>query len=74
MGKLYLGIDQGTTVTTALLLNEQWQVVGRGQKEHRRFSRSPVGWSMILSIYMNPVSKLCVWLCSGTRILKISTA
>ncbi|MDI9493306.1 MAG: glycerol kinase GlpK [Bacillota bacterium] len=43
MGKLYLGIDQGTTVTTALLLNEQWQVVGRGQKEHRQIFPQP-GW------------------------------
>lgn len=43
MRKLYLGIDQGTTITTALLMNEKWQVVGRGQKEHRQIFPRP-GW------------------------------
>ncbi len=43
MEKLYLGIDQGTTVTTALLINEKWQVVGKGQREHRQIFPHP-GW------------------------------
>ncbi len=43
MRKLYLGIDQGTTMTTALLLDESWKVVGRGQKEHRQIFPKP-GW------------------------------
>lgn len=43
MEKLYLGIDQGTTITTALLINEKWQVIGRGQKEHRQIFPRP-GW------------------------------
>lgn len=31
--KYYLGLDNGTTGTTALLLDENWQQVGRGYKE-----------------------------------------
>lgn len=34
MKKFYLGVDQGTTGTTALLLDENWQIAGRGYKEH----------------------------------------
>lgn len=33
MKKYYLGIDQGTTGTTALLLDENWHVAARGYKE-----------------------------------------
>ena len=32
--RFYLGLDQGTTGTTALLLDENWQIAGRGYKEH----------------------------------------
>ncbi len=32
--KYYLGLDQGTTGTTALLLDESWNVAARGYKEH----------------------------------------
>jgi glycerol kinase len=32
--KFYLGLDQGTTGTTALLLDEKWSVVAHGYKEH----------------------------------------
>ena len=33
MKQYYLGIDNGTTGTTALLLDENWQQVGRGYRE-----------------------------------------
>jgi len=32
--KLFLGLDQGTTGTTVLLLDEKWNVVAHGYKEH----------------------------------------
>jgi glycerol kinase len=32
--KFYLGLDQGTTGTTALLLDEKWNVAAHGYKEH----------------------------------------
>jgi glycerol kinase len=32
--KFYLGLDQGTTGTTALLLDENWNVAAHGYKEH----------------------------------------
>ena len=35
--KYYLGIDNGTTGTTALLLDENWQQVGRGYRELHSF-------------------------------------
>lgn len=35
--KYFLGIDNGTTGTTALLLDENWQQVGRGYKELTTF-------------------------------------
>ncbi|MEG2643170.1 MAG: FGGY family carbohydrate kinase, partial [Eubacterium sp.] len=41
--KYYLGIDQGTTGTTALLLDEEWNQVGRGYKEHTQYYPQP-GW------------------------------
>lgn len=43
MGKYFLGIDQGTTGTTALLINEKWEVVARGYQEHRQIYPHP-GW------------------------------
>ena len=39
----YLGIDQGTTGTTALILNRKWQVVGKGYKKHKQIYPHP-GW------------------------------
>ncbi|MEM1483892.1 glycerol kinase GlpK [Oscillospiraceae bacterium PP1C4] len=41
--KFYLGLDQGTTGTTALLLDENWQVAARGYKEHAQIYPNP-GW------------------------------
>lgn len=43
MGKYYLGLDQGTTGTTALLLDENWNMLSRGYKEHSQFYPNP-GW------------------------------
>ncbi len=39
----YLGIDQGTTGTTALVLDEQWNLCARGYKEHTQHYPRP-GW------------------------------
>ncbi|WP_312692234.1 glycerol kinase GlpK [Caproiciproducens sp.] len=41
--KFYLGLDQGTTGTTALLLDENWKVAARGYKEHAQIFPNP-GW------------------------------
>lgn len=41
--KYYLGLDQGTTGTTALLLNSKWNVAARGYKEHKQYYPKP-GW------------------------------
>ena len=35
--KYYIGLDQGTTGTTTLLLDETWNVVARGYKEHTQY-------------------------------------
>jgi len=43
VAKYYLGIDQGTTGTTAIIFNEAWQVSGRGYSEHKQFYPKP-GW------------------------------
>ncbi|MEG0961666.1 MAG: glycerol kinase GlpK [Lachnospiraceae bacterium] len=43
MGKYYLGVDQGTTGTTALLMDENWDSVGRGYMEHTQYYPKP-GW------------------------------
>ena len=32
-GRIYIGLDQGTTGVTALAFDEQWQAVGRGYRE-----------------------------------------
>jgi glycerol kinase len=42
-GNLILAIDQGTTGTTALLLDETWNVCGRGYREIPQFYPS-AGW------------------------------
>ncbi len=41
--KYYLGLDQGTTGTTALLLDEEWNLLARGYKEHTQYFPKP-GW------------------------------
>ncbi len=43
MSKYYLGLDQGTTGTTALLLDENWNVVSKGYKEQTQYYPKP-GW------------------------------
>ena len=39
----YLGIDQGTTLTTALLADEKWNIVAKASKAHRQYYPAP-GW------------------------------
>jgi glycerol kinase len=39
----YLGVDQGTTGTTALILDDQWNVCSKGYKEHTQHYPKP-GW------------------------------
>ena len=34
--KFFLGLDQGTTGTTAILFDENWQIAGQGYKEHEQ--------------------------------------
>lgn len=41
--KYYLGIDQGTTGTTALIFNEEWNICGKGYSEHKQYYPKP-GW------------------------------
>ncbi len=43
MGKYYLGLDQGTTGTTAMIFDENWSPVARGYKEHTQYYPQP-GW------------------------------
>ncbi len=43
MSKYYMGIDQGTTGTTVLILDEEWNQIARGYKEHTQIYPSP-GW------------------------------
>lgn len=43
MKRYFLGIDQGTTGTTALLIDESWAVVGRKNIEHTQIFPKP-GW------------------------------
>lgn len=43
MNKYYLGIDQGTTGTTVLLLDGNWDIATRGYKEHKQYYPNP-GW------------------------------
>jgi len=35
--RYYLGLDQGTTGTTALLLDENWNMAAKGYKEHTQY-------------------------------------
>lgn len=41
--KYYMGIDQGTTGTTVLLLDENWEQISKGYKEHAQYFPKP-GW------------------------------
>ncbi len=41
--KYYLGVDQGTTGTTSLILNEKWDICGKGYSEHKQYYPKP-GW------------------------------
>lgn len=43
MSKYYMGIDQGTTGTTVLILDEEWNCISRGYKEHTQYYPKP-GW------------------------------
>ncbi len=43
MSKYYMGIDQGTTGTTVLILDEEWNQIARGYKEHTQIYPQP-GW------------------------------
>ncbi|MEN8251533.1 MAG: FGGY family carbohydrate kinase, partial [Bacteroidota bacterium] len=41
--KYYLGIDQGTTGTTSIIFDEEWNIKGKGYLEHTQFYPEP-GW------------------------------
>lgn len=41
--RYYLGIDQGTTGTTSIIFNEEWDICGKGYAEHNQFYPKP-GW------------------------------
>lgn len=43
MSGYYLGIDQGTTNTTAVLADENWRVVAKASRAHRQIYPGP-GW------------------------------
>jgi glycerol kinase len=43
MEKYYMGIDQGTTGTTVLILDKNWNQLSRGYKEHSQIYPKP-GW------------------------------
>lgn len=38
-----MGIDQGTTGTTAIIFNEEWDICGKGYLEHKQYYPKP-GW------------------------------
>lgn len=43
MAGYFLGIDQGTTLTTAVLADEHWRIVGKASVPHRQYYPNP-GW------------------------------
>ena len=43
MARYYLGIDQGTTLTTAVLTDENWNVVSKASVPHRTIILNPAG-------------------------------
>lgn len=46
MKRYFIGIDQGTTGSTALLIDEKWDVVAAKNVEHMQIYPNPDGWSM----------------------------
>lgn len=53
----HLGIDQGTTLTTAVLTDERWNIVAKASKAHKQYYPFP-GWveQDPLEIYENCLS------------------
>ena len=43
MGKYYMGIDQGTTGTTVMILDQEWNCLAKGYREHTQYYPQP-GW------------------------------
>ena len=43
MAGYYIGIDQGTTNTTAVLVDENWQIKAKASKAHKQIYPKP-GW------------------------------
>ena len=41
--KYYLGLDQGTTGTTAIIFDENWNICSKGYTEHKQYYPQP-GW------------------------------
>jgi len=41
--RYFLGLDEGTTGTTALIFNEKWDIAGYGYSEHKQIFPKP-GW------------------------------
>ncbi|MCH7680945.1 glycerol kinase GlpK [candidate division KSB1 bacterium] len=41
--RYYLGVDQGTTGTTALIFDQEWDICGKGYTEHTQYYPKP-GW------------------------------
>ncbi|MEN8156811.1 MAG: glycerol kinase GlpK [Bacteroidota bacterium] len=41
--KYFLGIDQGTTGTTSIVFDEEWNICGKGYFEHKQYYPKP-GW------------------------------
>lgn len=41
--KYFMGVDQGTTGTTVLLLDEDWNLAASSHKEHKQYYPQP-GW------------------------------
>jgi glycerol kinase len=41
--KYFLGIDQGTTGTTSIIFDENWNIKGKGYVEHKQYYPKP-GW------------------------------
>ena len=55
----YLGIDQGTTGTTVLLLDEDWNLAAKGYREHKQYYPAP-GWV--------EQDALALWECLGEAV------
>jgi glycerol kinase len=70
MTKYFMGIDQGTTGTTVLLIDENWNVVSRGYREHSQIYPRP-GWveHNPIEIFNNcqQAAKMAIDRCIGFR-------